>query len=141
MRLQADFDNFRKRVARERAEWAQRAAEDVMKDLLPVLDHFDLALKGAAEHGAPKDVLEGLALVYDQMIGALAKHGLAMVVVEPATPFDPLQHEAVAHVPSEDIPADAVIQQTRCGFRLGGRLLRPAQVVVSSGAPRSPVES
>lgn len=141
MRLQADFENFRKRVARERAEMAQRAAEDLVKDLLPVLDHFELALKSATQHGAPANVVEGLELVYDEIMGALAKHGLAVVRAEPGTAFDPLQHEAVAHVPSEEIPADAVIEQTRCGYRLGERLLRPAQVVVSSGPPAPAAES
>lgn len=135
MRLQADFENYRKRVMRERAEMAQRAAEDLVKDLLPVLDHFELALKSATQHGAPAKVVEGLELVYDEIMGALAKHGLAVVRAEAGAMFDPLQHEAVAHVPSEEIPADAVIEQTRCGYRLGERLLRPAQVVVSSGPP------
>lgn len=134
MRLQADFENFRKRVARERIEMAQRAAEDVMKDLLPVLDHFDLALKNAAEHGAPANIVEGLELVFDELMGALAKHGLSAIRVEPGAPFDPHQHEAVAHVASPDIPAESVVQQTRCGYRLGEKLLRPAQVVVSSGS-------
>lgn len=134
MRLQADFENFRKRVARERIEMAQRASEDVMKDLLPALDHFEIALKGAAEHGAPASVVEGLELVFDELMGALAKHGLAAIRVEPGTPFDPHQHEAVAYTPSAEIPEGGVVQQTRGGYRLGEKLLRPAQVVVSSGS-------
>ena len=137
MRLQADFENFRKRVARERAQMAQQAAEHLVKDLLPVLDHFELALKSAAEHGTSRDVLDGLELVGDEIMGVLAKHGLAAVRAEPGAAFDPMVHEAVAHIPSDEIPADAIIEQTRSGYRLGEKLLRPAQVVVSSG-PASP---
>jgi molecular chaperone GrpE len=136
LRLQADFDNFRKRVQRERDEWYQRANDDLVTELLPVLDHFELGLNTAEQHGADPAVTQGFRLVYDQLMRSLEKIGVEPVDAE-GCEFDPHHHEAVTHLPSEEHPADTVMAQTRRGYRLGGRLLRPAQVVVSSG----PVES
>lgn len=132
LRLQADFDNFRKRTAREKAEWTQRAAEDLVTELLPVIDHFELGLRTAREHKAEDSVVGGFQLVFDQLMGVLTKAGLKVIDAEGET-FDPHQHEAVTHMPSDTIPADRVIAQTRRGYRLGEKLLRAAQVVVSSG--------
>lgn len=135
MRLQADFENYRKRVARERVEMAQRASEQIIRELLPVLDHFELCLTKGKELGVSTNVLEGFELLYDELMGILAKHGLAVLRPEPGQPFDPHVQEAVAHVPSPDFPADTVVELARCGYTLAGKLLRPAQVVVSSGPP------
>lgn len=137
LRLQADFDNFRKRTTRERAELSQRALEDLVVELLPVLDHFELGLKMAIEHHADQAVHDGFQLVYDQLSGVLKKCGVVPVDAHSSS-FDPREHEAVAHVASNEYPADAIIEQSRRGYRLGEKLIRPVQVVVSSGpgAPR-----
>ncbi len=134
LRLQADFDNFRKRTARDRAEMCVRATEDLIRELLPVLDHFEIGMKTAVEHGVDEAVRQGFQLVYDQLTGALAKFGLEPVDAA-GQPFDAHAHEAVTQMPSVEIPAGTVTQQVRRGYRLGGRLLRPAQVIVSSGPP------
>lgn len=138
LRLQADFDNFRKRTLRERDEWSLRACEDLLTRLLPVLDHFELGLRSAAAHTADKTIVDGFQLVYDQLLKALRDTGLTPVDAE-GQPFDPHRHEAITHMPSKDVPADTVITQTRRGYLLGDRLLRAAQVVVSSG-PTAPSE-
>lgn len=137
LRLQADFDNFRRRTQREKAEWSLSANENIFRELLPVLDHFELGLKTAAEHKTEKSVQDGFQLVYDQMLGALRKFGISPLDVHESG-FDPAHHEAVAHIPSDEYPADEIIAQTRRGWKLGDRLLRPVQVVISSGpgAPR-----
>lgn len=137
LRLQADFDNFRKRTARERAELGLRANEDLIKALLPVLDHFELGLKSAAEHQVDAAVQDGFQMVLNDLLAALKSCGVTPLDAHSAG-FDPHQHEAVAHVPSDEYPADQIVAQTRRGYRLGDRLLRPVQVVVSSGpgAPR-----
>jgi len=133
LRLQADFENFKKRTHRERGELVRRAAEDLMTELLPILDHFELGFENASNHEANPAVVEGFRIVYDQMVSGLKKHGLEPIDAM-GKPFDPHLHEAITHLPSEDHPADGVIQQTRRGYMLGDRLLRAAQVVVSSGS-------
>jgi len=132
LRLQADFENFRKRTVRERAEWYRKANEDLMTELLPVLDHFELGLRSAEEHDADRDVVDGFRLVYDQMLSSLKKFGLEPIDAE-GQPFDPHLHEAMTHLPSDEHPEDTVITQTRRGYKLGDMLLRAAQVVVSGG--------
>ncbi|MDD2237745.1 MAG: nucleotide exchange factor GrpE [Kiritimatiellae bacterium] len=132
LRLQADFDNFRKRVTRERADWFQRANEDLMLELLPVVDHFEMGLNTARDHQIDPAVQEGFNLVYDQLLSVLAKFNLqSMDAVGQA--FDPHRHEAVTHLPSDSVEEGHVTNQLRRGYLLGDKLLRPAQVVVSSG--------
>lgn len=132
LRLQADFDNFRKRTVRERAEQHTRALEDLMRELLPVVDHFEMGLVTAEKQGIDPSVRQGLALVLDQFRGALGRFGLAAIEAS-GRPFDPHVHESVALVPSAETPRDTVVEETRRGYTLGGRLLRASQVVVSSG--------
>lgn len=132
LRLQADFDNFRKRTARDRAEQHARALEDLMGEMLPVVDHFEMGLATAEKQGIDPSVRKGLELVLDQLRGVLSRFGLAPVEAA-GKPFDPHVHESVAMMPSGRHPRDTVVEETRRGYTLGGRLLRAAQVVVSSG--------
>lgn len=131
LRLQADFDNYRKRMLREKEAIIARATEDLLGDILPVVDHFELGLKTAADHRADPAVQEGFRMVYDQLLAALKAHGAEPVVPEGA--FDPHAHEAISHVPSDEVPVDHVVTVFRKGFKVGNHLVRPAQVVVSSG--------
>ena len=136
MRLRADFENFRSRTLRERTELYRRANEDLLTELLPVLDHMELALQAAEQHRNDHDpdaLIEGFGLVRDQMLTALGKFGLVSVDAE-GQDFDPNVHEAISHLASQDIPEDRVIAQIRRGYKLGDRLLRATQVAVSSGA-------
>lgn len=137
LRLQADFDNFRKRTQREKAEWSLTANEAVFTELLAVIDNFERGLRTAAEHKTEQAVQDGFQMVYEQMINTLRQFSLVPVDVRESG-FDHTLHEAVAHVPSAEYPADEIIQQIRRGWKLGEKLLRPVQVVVSSGpgAPR-----
>lgn len=132
LRLQADFENFRKRTLREKDEIYRRANSDLMLELLPVLDHMDLALKAAGDHGADDAFAEGFRLVSEQFLSALAKFGLEPIDTDEKQ-FDPNVHEAVSHLPSDEVPDGFIIARTRGGYLLGSRLLRAAQVVVSSG--------
>jgi molecular chaperone GrpE len=133
LRLQADFDNYRKRSARERADWQSFATEQLLLDLLPVVDHYELGLANAEKNDTPPAVLNGFKLVYDQFLGVLRKQGVTPVAAAPGAAFDPHRHEAISHVPSEEHPADVIIAETRRGYTLGEKLIRPLQVVVSSG--------
>ena len=131
MRLRADFDNFRKRQVRERTEWITRANEDLFLELLPVLDHYEMGLKSAEDHQTDCSVTEGFKLVYNQLLDLLEKHNVNPIETI-GEAFDPHVHEALTHLPS-DKPAETVIEQVRRGYKLGEKLLRAAQVVVSSG--------
>ena len=132
LRLQADFENYRKRMDREKKDWIALASEKIVLELLPVLDHFELGLADSAKNGAPAAFVEGFQLICNQLRAALEKAGVQAIDAEGAA-FDPHVHEAITHLPSDDVPADHVVAQTRRGYKLGDKLLRAAQVVVSSG--------
>jgi len=132
VRLMADFDNFRKRQIREREELVKRANEDLLGDLLPIVDHLELAL--AKSEGDTDPVIKGIRLVHDQFLALLDRYGLKPIDSK-GKPFDPAFHEALSQMSSATVPANMIIDQFRRGWLLAGRLLRPAQVVVSSGAP------
>ncbi len=139
VRLQADFTNFRNRTQRERIDLYQRANQDLVLDILPVLDHFEMGLKTARQHSADTAVVDGLKLVLDQLQNVLNRFGLKPIKAS-GERFDPHLHEALTHMPSEAHPEGICINQVRCGYLFGGKLLRAAQVIVSSGSPES-VES
>ena len=134
LRLQADFENFRKRMLREKNDLYRLANQDLMQELMPVLDHLELALAATGEGpSADAAFLHGVRLVWEQLLSALGKFGLSPIDAE-GVEFDPNLHEAISHLPSHAVPENGVISQLRRGYRLGERLLRPAQVVVSRGA-------
>jgi molecular chaperone GrpE len=131
LRVRADFDNYRKRVARDDARHRKMAAEAVVRDLLPVLDNLDLALAHAGDNSG--GLTQGVEMIRKQFYEALTRHGLEVIPAE-GRAFDPNVHEAITCIPSEDVAADHVIQEFQKGYRLGDFVLRPAKVVVSSGS-------
>ncbi len=134
LRLRADFENYRKRALREKGEIYENANEALTLELLPVIDHLQLALKSAREHQADSVFQEGLQLIADQMLNTLAKYGLNPFSAEKQV-FDPNLHEAISYLPSETEPEGTIIAQSRQGYRFNKKMLRPPQVVVSSGKP------
>ena len=130
-RLKAEFDNYRKRVQREQDAVGVRAAERLVKQLLPMLDDLERAVESAIEHGELK-LEDGVRLVHRALANMLAREGLVEVDTEGA--FDPHTQEALLAQPSEE-PEGTVIQVLQKGYRLGDHVLRPARVVVSSGTP------
>ena len=137
-RTLADFDNYRKRVARDREELAQFAAKDILKDLLPTVDNLALALEKAENKDDP--FVQGVKLAYDGFLKALADHG-ATPIDSVGEPFDANYHEALAQLPSPDVEEGIVMNEVKRGWLLHGKLLRAAQVVVSSGTPEKPAEA
>jgi molecular chaperone GrpE len=126
-RTQADFENYRKRMARENAAASERGAAKLAKELLPALDHLELALKAAEGH---QDVIKGFALVRDELIAALSKSGIQ--AFSPAgEQFDPNEHEAMLSQPHEGVEANTVVEVYQSGYRINGAVLRPARVVVA----------
>jgi molecular chaperone GrpE len=128
LRLQADFDNFRKRTRREKETWNRQAQEPIVLELLIVLDHFELALKDAEA----SESHAGFQMIFDQFTTALKKFGVTAVQAE-GEAFNPELHEAISHTSSDELAADQVLAQTRRGYLMGDKLIRPAQVVVSQG--------
>ena len=145
-RTQADFENYRKRMARENAAAAERGAGRLAKELLPALDHLEIALKAAEAHTAPaaagadeqrtpaqgghEDVIRGFVMVRDELMSALGKVG-----IESFSPhgeaFDPSEHEAMAQLPVEEAESGTVVEVYQQGYRINGTVLRPARVVVA----------
>jgi molecular chaperone GrpE len=129
-RTQADFENFRKRAAREKAEAADRGMGRLAKELLPALDHLELALRATEEHEGAEDVVKGFRLVHEELLGALERVGIQGFSPQ-GEPFDPNEHEAMAQQPAEDAEPGTVIEVYQRGYRLNGQVLRPARVVVA----------
>jgi molecular chaperone GrpE len=129
-RAVADFDNLRKRVARESGQQREAERARVAADWLPVLDNLDLALEHAHEN--PTAVIEGIRAVREQSLALLDQLGFPRQA-EVGEPFDPARHEAVAVASDPDVPAGMVLQVVRPGYGTGANQLRPAAVVVSKG--------
>ena len=131
MRTAADFENFKKRAARERHEAAQSATAGLILKLLPVLDHFEMAQAAAqAPQGGMAALQDGIAMIQQQLKGILTETGLEEVDADGRT-FDPTLHEAVSQLETADAPEGQVIQQIRKGYKMHDRLLRAATVVVA----------
>jgi len=132
LRTTADFDNFKKRAAREKQEAIKYANEALMQKLVPVLDNLDMALAAAQTAGPDtgQSLQAGLSMVFQQLKGALAEAGLEEVDAV-GKPFDPNFHEALSQKETPDVPEGHVVQQVRKGYKLRDRLLRPASVVVA----------
>ena len=129
-RVQAEFENYRKRVIKEQTALVDRATEGLVEQLLPVLDSFELAVKNADAGGSEdtESVRKGVELVYAELLGVLEKAGLSRIEAE-GKPFDPNVHEAVMQEDGDGEPV--VTDVLRTGYTLKGRVLRPAMVKVT----------
>jgi len=127
-RKQAEFENFRKRAARDQERLVAHAHERLVRELLPVLDDLERALEAAERHEEAA-LVDGVKLVERSLRAALEKEGL--VEIETDGPFDPHVHEAVLAQPREDAEPGAVVDVLQRGYRLGGKVVRPARVIVA----------
>ena len=134
-RAMADFDNFRKRTARDREDLVKFAASDVIKEILPTVDNLALALDKAKDK-AEDPFVAGVKLVYDGLLKALANQG-ATPLDSVGEPFDANFHEALAQLPSPNVDEGVIMNEVKRGWLLHGKLLRAAQVVVSAGKPNA----
>jgi molecular chaperone GrpE len=132
LRSQADFENYKKRYAREKEEAIKYANSSLLERLVTIVDNFELGLSAARGEGEDSPIYSGMRLVLKQLNDFLAENGLQPIDAV-SQKFDPNLHEAIAHEPSEEFPEGTVIRQTRRGYKFKGRLLRPSSVVVSSG--------
>ena len=129
LRAVADFDNYRKRIERERRELSEYAAADVLLELLPIIDNFERALQAPAT-GDTEAFKRGVELIHRQMLDLLRKRGVTLIDALGAD-FDPNVHQAVIHEPSEEHREGEVMEELQRGYKLGDRLLRPAMVKVA----------
>ncbi len=128
LRLAADFDNYKKRAARERQEYVALANERLLAELLPVLDDLERALAAAEQHEEAQ-LEDGVRLVHRSLAALLERHGVA--VIETDGKFDPHVHEALLSQPSEEAESGAVLDVVQKGYKLGDRVVRPARVIVA----------
>ncbi|MGC1106274.1 MAG: nucleotide exchange factor GrpE [Candidatus Acidiferrales bacterium] len=130
IRLQADFDNYRKRIDRERHQERHRGAELLVENLLPVLDGFDRAIS-AHRDAAHDEYRKGFELIRKQMLDVLAKQGLQKIETE-GKRFDPHSHHAIERVETSGQPDDTVLEELQAGYVFHGKVLRPAMVRVAA---------
>jgi molecular chaperone GrpE len=127
LRALADFDNFRRRAERDRSEYVQFAAMEMVRDLIPILDDFRRAM---TVETADKEYAKGIELINQRLFEALKKSGLERIEAA-GKPFDPNLHQAVDRVQSEELPDQTVLEEYQSGYNFKGKLLRPAMVKVA----------
>ena len=141
LRLQADWDNYRRRTAQERLDERQRATEKLVVDLLPVIDDLERAIEHADNLTDPaaKQFVEGISAVCNKLVSVLNREGVE--VVNPVgEAFDPLSHQAVSQIEDTEAYDETVAQVYQKGYRMGGKDIRTAMVVVTHGGPKRPAE-
>lgn len=132
LRLQAEMENLRSRTSREIAEQARYAAMPLVRDLLPTIDNIERAIEAAAQAGEAPALLEGFKLVHQQLLTILQQHNCTQIEAQEEV-FDPQYHAAILQQPSDEVPAGHVLMVTQTGYKLHDRVVRPAQVIVSTG--------
>lgn len=132
LRLQADFENFRRRALKEKTEAHQYGHQNLVKDLLSAVDNLDRAIDHASRSGGGEleSLLQGVELVRRELLGALAKNGVTRIEALGQL-FDPALHEAMAQAPDASVPPNTVIEELQKGYKLRDRLLRPSRVIVA----------
>ncbi len=129
-RLQAEFDNYRKRTQKEKEETVKYAAERLIEALLPILDNFERAMTASQSHQDSAGFVQGMELILRQMQNVLTKEGLTAIEAL-GQPFDPNLHEAVLQVEAEEHPENTVVEELQKGYYLKEKVLRPSMVKVS----------
>ena len=143
LRLEAEWDNFRKRTARERTEERERAAENLVEKLLPVVDDMERAIDHAAStnpEGEFSQFVEGVKAVYAKLAAVLEKTG-AQVIDPAGMPFDMNEHQAVGRIEDPEAFDETVRDVYQKGYRMGKRIIRPAMVTITTGGPKRPADA
>lgn len=130
IRLRADFDNYKRHAEAQRDQLSGLGKAKVLEDIFPLVEHMERAIRAAEEAGDKTGILEGIKMVYQELLKALDKNGVERIETV-GTAFDPEIHEAVAVSAHPEYPAGTVVEEVRAGFVRGGKLLRPASVIVA----------
>jgi len=131
LRKQAEFENYKNRMDREKSDFMQFASAELMKEILNALDSFELALKNASTQTGGQNMLRGFELIYKQLQDTLSRFGLTPIEAK-GKKFDPHFHQAVSTQPTDEAEENTVVEEMRKGYLLNGRLLRPAMVAVAA---------
>jgi molecular chaperone GrpE len=128
LRRQAEFENFRRRTERDRSDFLEYAGMEVVRDILPILDDFERALKTESSDAGYR---KGIELIYQRLEDTLKKMGLEPIQAAPGTEFDPNKHQAVVRAETEEAPDNTILEEFQRGYNFRGKLLRPAMVKVA----------
>ena len=128
LRRQAEFENFRRRTERDRSDFLQYAGSELIRDIIPILDDFERALK---IESADAEYAKGVELIYQRLVDTLKKIGLEPVESQPGQAFDPNLHQAVVRVETDEVPDNTILDELQRGYNFKGKLLRPAMVRVA----------
>jgi molecular chaperone GrpE len=131
LRLAADFDNFRKRTARQMEENRKAVLEQVLLDFLEVTDNFDRAIKSTKTAEDMSSIASGLEQLSKQFFSILEKYGIERIESEKSSEFDPHKHEAVQHVETSELPDNTIVEVYKAGYALNSKVIRPAMVSVA----------
>lgn len=132
LRLAADFDNYKKRVSKEKSDLSLYANEEIVRELLNVLDNLNLAIEHSNPEGDVNSTVEGIKLVYNLFLATLDRFGLSAIESSKGTEFDPRLHQAIERIETEEITPGLVLDELIRGYMFKDRLLRPASVTVST---------
>lgn len=141
LRLAADFENYKKRMSKDRADSIAYGNEELIKELLNVLDNLHRALEHSEEQEDSKALIDGVKLVQKQFLSSLEKFGVQVIDASKGSDFDPTVHQAIEHAESSEIAPGLVLSEMLPGYTLKDRLLRPALVVVSKDVEETPEDS
>jgi len=134
LRCRADLDNYRKRMSREKEQAILYANKDFLENLLPIVDNFELGLQTLETPQVNiSSITQGISMIYHQLLEFIKANNLNVISSDPGTIFNPTEHQAVSQICSDTIPENHIIQTTRKGYTLQGRVIRAANVIVSSG--------
>jgi molecular chaperone GrpE len=136
LRERAEFDNFRKRMVKEKNDININSQFNAISTIVPVLDHFELALTSAEQTNNLKALLEGMELIKAEFERALSSLGVEYIHAI-GSKFNPMYHESISSEESNEHEKDVIVRQWRTGYKIGDRVIRPASVVVSSGKPKA----
>lgn len=134
--LAADFENYRKRIEKEREDFIKFSKEDLIYEFLPILDNFEMALHHVKNTTEPKKIIEGIELVERQFHNILKKEGLEVIETK-GKKFNPHIHEAIMHEETDKHPEGFIVEELRKGYTLSGKIIRPAQVKISKKKRRN----
>ena len=134
-RKAAEAENIRRRASEEKQHFMKYASEHLITHMLPVIDDLNSALESAKKGDDPEALRKGVEMIYKKAVKIFEDHGVSVIEHEPGAPFDVEMHEALMHVPHEDLPEGHIVETVQRGYQLHDRVLRYAKVITSAGLP------